>query len=283
MEMSWKMEKPKTLKQWQSDGGNIWQVSFTGPKGTPASMASEVKAAIEDYFLDRRICSMSDDRFAKIWNRKLREVEQPFYQMLTGDSEYLEAAQMYKTFSLHRSHSGAHSHEMENTSSSESSGQMSAESSDTRDGSHTSTPRVSTKTAVNSQDRQLNSDMPQSNVSADTKGIDVAVNWTYASVLADHLGKGDTTVTQDGVDTDVDKSSGSGKSSSSSSSSGSGSGSMSESGKDSYEDDETQQGGPVADILGKWKEYLFTEPPALTWLFRQLSSCFYAFDDVTDT
>lgn len=157
----------------------------------------------------------------------------------------------------------------------------------------------------NGQTRELHSDMPQSNVSDSTLGLGVDVKWNYASDLKDNLNKSTetnntennltTTSTTDSSNVNTNESTASkegsiisetsnGEQGSNSTSKNTGTVTNTETTNNTTKDNtKTNNSGRntnIADILDRWKNYLYKRVSAFEWLFSELEVLFYAvFDD----
>lgn len=289
---------PKTLNQWVSDGGNLWAVTF-GPADTEPEILQGVKDAIVDYYGERHIGVMSDTRFQSLWNTALRKYNYPFWQMLKQETGFIEATNMLQTY--------------KRTLNSELAIKQNQNQDETTNGTNKTTGTVGTDTTVSGSDkttygrtdnttnnstdiaetsgkgRNLTSDTPQSNVASSTSGLDTPVTWTYATGMVDTMseetrsdtvnstsqntaGGSDTTETDStnnsSTETDMTNTVNSTREAT-----------LTTNDTHTTTETETVDGNPYAEVLEKWKNYLFELPSALAWLLDRLEPLFYAFYD----
>lgn len=290
---------PKTLNQWVSDGGNLWEVDFAPPTNPAISNYTydSIKEIITDYFGERRIGIPNDSRFQSIWNTGLRKIKYQFYQALLSEDEYKDYSQMVLTLTRNGERKVDNEFTQTGAGTSTSSGGNNSTSSTMNSGTDTTTTTGKTDDTANNtttndltntgKGRNLFSDTPQSNVESSTSGLDTPVSWTYATNLTDNLTetKDTGTVTTAGTNTSNTegstevvhglKVSGSNDTEYNATASNNDKRTGSDTTTESY--NETSTNGDIASIIEKWKSYLYGNSSAIKWLLDQLEPLFYSF------
>lgn len=220
--MCCRVTKPKTVEQWVSDGGKLWEASWI-PQGVPQELITKVEDAIELYIMSRRIGVPNDTRFQQLWDVNLIANGYRFWNMLEAEEEYVKTVDLINTHTISRTYesdrNGTTSNTTSGTGSVQSTGEVdqtntrsndttvtygrkdSITGTDTTSGDttttygrkDTTTGTTAVTTEESSKSRQLASNTPQSNVASSTQGLDVAVTWTYATGLQDSLAEGSAT------------------------------------------------------------------------------------------
>ena len=220
--MCCRITKPKTVEQWVSDGGKLWDASWT-PQGVPQELITKVEDAIELYIMARRIGVPNDTRFQQLWNVNLIANGYRFWNMLEAEEEYIKAADLINTHTISRTYESNRNGKTSNTTTGngnvQSTGEVdqtntrsddttvtygrkdsttgtdttSEDSTTTYGRKDTTTGTTAVTTEEDSKSRQLVSNTPQSNVASSTQGLDVAVTWTFATGLQDSMAEGSAT------------------------------------------------------------------------------------------
>lgn len=228
--MNCRVNPPKTVSQWVSDGGKLWEAEWA-PTDAPTELVSKVEDAVEMYILDRRIGVPNDARFQRLWDVNLIANGFRFWRMFEGEEEYIKAVDFLNTHNIQRTGSGTTTSETNETNrgtgSTESTGSNTSSTEGTNDSTTTygrtdtvsgeqsvsgngSTTYGRKDTTTNADEatqtgegkaRNLTSDMPHSNVASQTAGLDTAVKWTYATALADTLNETSQTTNTSGTST----------------------------------------------------------------------------------